>query len=144
MSTGENWQVRRLSAHPYSTALGPGGAICFNGTTLRPPAKPPGPAAGRDARRGGRRPELRLRLRQGIRVRDAGSGRGGFLQPLRDCYFAGALTSSLLEHLLEVDGGAAEGQSRRRLGFFECAEKMDDENVEKFCGGEENLSSASV
>ena len=34
----------------------------------------------------------------------------------RDCHCADALSSSLLKHLLKAEGGAAEWQSRRRLG----------------------------
>ena len=33
----------------------------------------------------------------------------------RGCHFADALSPTLLKHLLKVEGGAAEWQSRRRL-----------------------------
>ena len=41
---------------------------------------------------------------------------GGVRSYSRDCHFADALSPSLLKHLLQAEGGAAEGQSRRRLG----------------------------
>ena len=37
----------------------------------------------------------------------------------RDCHFADALSPSLLKHLTNMEGGAAEWQSRQRLAVLE-------------------------
>ena len=51
-----------------------------------------------------------------LKTWEAAPGMGGVRSYSRDCHFADALSPSLLKHLLQAEGGAAEGQSRRRLG----------------------------
>ena len=50
-----------------------------------------------------------------VLVTEPGAGEGAGPSHWRDCHFADGLSPSLLKHLLQIEGGAAEQQSRRRL-----------------------------